>query len=107
MMLLSVPAILLSAALIVVLARRDPKRLRNLAPAHARSIPPPLSARARRLLGVLVPVPGVALMLLGAWWAFLVWLGALCIAGWIASRALAIHVTHATPALRSSHVQVR
>ncbi|MBX5460821.1 MAG: hypothetical protein IRZ28_06985 [Steroidobacteraceae bacterium] len=91
MMFLSVPAILLSTSFIAVLARRDPKRLRNLASAHARFSPSPLSARVRRLLGVLVPVPGVALMLLGAWWAFLVWLGALCIAGWIASRALAIH----------------
>lgn len=91
MMFLSVPAILLSAILIAVLAWRDPKRLRNLARAHARFNPSPLSAGVRRLLGVLVPVPGVALMLLGAWWAFLVWLGALCIVGWVASRALAIH----------------
>jgi hypothetical protein len=89
-MMLSLPAILLSAALIGVLARRDPKRLRNIEVADAAFPPSPLSAQMRSLLGWLVFAPGVVLMVLGEWWAFLVWLGALCVLGWVASQAWAI-----------------
>jgi hypothetical protein len=41
-------------------------------------------------MGWLVPAPGVVLMFLGEWWAFLAWLGALCVAGWVASHVLAL-----------------
>jgi hypothetical protein len=93
-MILGVFAILISATLLAVLARRDPKRLRNI---EASDAPTPLRPQVRRLLGWLVPAPGILLMLLGEWWAFLVWLGALCTLGWIASQ---------TWAIRSSHIAV-
>jgi hypothetical protein len=83
-------AILSSAALLAVLGHRDPKRLRNQRLAFAT----PLPASTRRLLGWMVPMPGVALALLGEWWPFLVWLGALCVLGWIASQILAIRSGH-------------
>jgi hypothetical protein len=97
-MMLSVPAIRLSAALIGVLARRDPKRLRNIESADAAGNPSPLPAQLRSLLGWLVPAPGVVLMILGEWWAFLVWLGALCVLGWVASQTWAIRSADASTA---------
>jgi hypothetical protein len=89
MMIPGLLAILASAILIAALGWRDPKRLRNLhgeEPAQS-----PMSSAQRRLLGWLVPAPGVVLMCLGEWWAFLAWLGALCVAGWAASHLLALH----------------
>jgi hypothetical protein len=86
-------AILFSAALVWVLGQRDPKRLRNITTAAA-SNPARLSRGLRRLLGWMTLVPGLVLMLLGQWWAFLVWLGALCVLGWITSQRLAARSPH-------------
>lgn len=84
----SLLALLVSGTLIALLGRGDPKRLRNERKAGAGRVAP-MAPAMRRLFGWLVPVPGVALMFLGEWWAFLVWLGAICVVGWIASHLLA------------------
>jgi hypothetical protein len=75
----------ISAVILALLGMRDPKRLRNL-----RNGEVPLSPRARNGLGWLVLAPGVALAFLGQWWAFFIWLGATCAAGWATAQALAI-----------------
>jgi hypothetical protein len=88
MMISGLLAILASATLVAALGWRDPKRLRNL---HAEEpAQSPMPSTQRRLMGWLVPAPGVVLMFLGEWWAFLAWLGALCVAGWVASHVLAL-----------------
>jgi hypothetical protein len=86
-------AILFSAALVWVLGQRDPKRLRNVASA-AVSHPVRLPRSLRRLLGWMTLAPGLVLILFGQWWAFLVWLGALCVLGWITSQRLAARSPH-------------
>jgi hypothetical protein len=85
-------ALLISAALVWVLGQRDPKRLRNVASAAASH--DPLPRGLRRVLGWMTLAPGLVLMFLGQWWAFLAWLGALCIVGWIASQRLAARSPH-------------
>ncbi len=88
----SVAAVLFSLACLGVLAWRDPKRLRNLArDTHT----PALRERSlrdgpRRLLGWLVLAPAPVLIVAGEWWAFLVWVGVMCTAGWMAAQMLAI-----------------
>ena len=71
-------ALLASLAPLLLLAWRDPKRLRSVA-AHATR---PLPAPQRRALAAAVLLPGIALMALGHWPAFLIWLGAVCALGW-------------------------
>jgi hypothetical protein len=90
----SLLSILMSAALIGMLGRRDPKRLRNQHDSREVTVTP-MRAGTRRLLGWLVPAPGLVLMVFGQWWAFLVWLGAMCVMGWVASQWLAIRSAQA------------
>jgi len=75
----------ISAVILALLGVRDPKRLRNLKNGEL-----PLSSGARRGLAGLVLAPGVVLACLGQWWAFFIWLGATCAAGWVTAQALAI-----------------
>ncbi|MEJ1961091.1 MAG: hypothetical protein WDO56_05885 [Gammaproteobacteria bacterium] len=93
MMLASVLSILASGAIVFVLARRDPKRLRSVAHEadFAIAAPAALTARSRRALGWSVTIPGVALAVLGDWWAFLIWFGVTCALGWIAAQAIGYH----------------
>lgn len=79
-------ALVVSLLSLLLIARRDPKRLRSLA---AASLPTPMSARARRRLTLAVLLPGVMLIVLGYWPAFLIWLGGLIASGWLMVQLLA------------------
>ncbi|MFP5305511.1 MAG: hypothetical protein ACLGI7_06760 [Gammaproteobacteria bacterium] len=71
-------AVALSAAPLVRLALRDPKRLRSL------RIPAAGARRGpRAVLAALCLMPGAVLGALGQWPAFLIWLGALAAGGWL------------------------
>ena len=83
-------SILMSALLIGALGWKDPKRLRNV---RAGVRAQPFSHATRRVLGWLIPLPGLVLMLMGAWWALLAWLGASCTLGWAVATWLS--PTHA------------
>lgn len=74
-----------SAVPLTVLALRDPKRLRN----ESSSNFSPLPRKQRRLLGWLVPAPGLVLVILSAWPALLIWLGTSCSLGWALTQWLA------------------
>lgn len=74
-----------SALSLTVLALRDPKRLRNESSSHFK----PLTRNQRRLLGWLVPVPGLVLVIIAAWPALLIWLGTSCSLGWALTQWLA------------------
>lgn len=71
---------------LVLLARRDPKRLRairaRLPSAHGRG--------ARQALTAAVLLPGAVLIALGYWPAFMIWLGALIASGWLLVQLLAV-----------------
>ena len=78
-------AIAISGALLILLGARDPKRLRNArhaAPTRDGASSSPLPAAARHACGWLSLAPGVVLGVLGEWWAFLIWLGAITAIGW-------------------------
>jgi hypothetical protein len=81
----SVVTFVISALILALLGLRDPKRLRNLRRGDV-----PLSSRARHGLLSVVLAPGIVLAFLGQWWAFFIWFGATCAAGWITAQALAI-----------------
>jgi hypothetical protein len=81
----SVVTFAISAVILALLGMRDPKRLRNLKNGAF-----PLSSGARQGLGWLVLAPGIVLAFLGQWWAFFIWLGATCAAGWATAQVLAI-----------------
>jgi hypothetical protein len=80
----SVVTFAISAVILALLGVRDPKRLRNLRQGV------PLSRPARQGLGWLVLAPGIVLAFLGQWWAFFIWFGATCAAGWATAQVLAI-----------------
>lgn len=71
-------ALLVSLLPLILLALRDPKRLRSLRDRRA-----PSSQNARRGFTAAVLLPGVALCLIGQWPAFLLWLGGVTAGGWI------------------------
>jgi len=77
-------AIAVSGALLVALGARDPKRLRSSRHGanDARAASPPLPSAVRQAFGWLSLAPGIVLALLGEWWAFLIWLGAITAIGW-------------------------
>lgn len=80
---LAASAILVSFALLLPIALRDPKRLRSL----RRPVPQP--GRERMLLGWGSLLPGLVLALLGQWPAFLIWLGAVTTLAWLLVQLLA------------------
>jgi hypothetical protein len=80
----SLASFALSGALLMLLGLRDPKRLRN-----SRTRATPLPVATRRMLAYAALIPGVVLIGIGQWWAFLIWLGATCIAGWGSAQFLA------------------
>jgi hypothetical protein len=76
-------AIAFSGALLILLGTRDPKRMRSAR--HADKVSAgatPLPPAVRHVCGWLSLAPGVALGILGEWWAFLIWLGAITAVGW-------------------------
>ena len=86
----SLLSILVSTALLVVLALRDPKRLRNQPRTAERGgSSQTLPASIRRICGWLVLLPGAILAAIGHWWAFLIWLGATPAIGWLLAQTLA------------------
>jgi protein-S-isoprenylcysteine O-methyltransferase Ste14 len=74
----AVIAIAVSLLPLIVLALRDPKRLRSRRSAQRGAL-----ANERRTLSIVVLVPGVVLGVLGEWPAFLIWLGSASAAGWL------------------------
>ncbi|WP_293397271.1 hypothetical protein [Nevskia sp.] len=91
---MSLTAIAASLALIasllplLLIARRDPKRLRGLAATHLA----PHGRGPRRTLTLFVLLPGAVLIGFGDWPAFLIWLGALTASGWLLVQWLAVRV---------------
>lgn len=77
-------ALVLSAAALLRLALRDPKRLRSL-----RQRPAPEPSALRRAFASACFVPGLVLALIGQWPAFLIWLGGLAAGGWLLVQWLA------------------
>lgn len=91
-MLLSIPAVIVSATIVLLIAYRDPKRLRAAASGRAARGRKPLQALApasRRLLAAALLLPGVLLALAGESAAFMIWLGAVTALGWVAAQLLA------------------
>lgn len=85
----SLIAIAFSAAILIVLGHRDPKRLRStpgnsIAVVRANA----LSSRTRATLGWLSVLPGAVLAIAGEWSAFFIWLGATCVCGWVTAQVL-------------------
>lgn len=74
---LALPAIALTAILLVMLCRGNPKRRRS-----ARLPGEGHSATARRLLTLAAGVPGLLLALSGDAATFLIWLGGSAVMGW-------------------------
>lgn len=70
---------------LLLLARRDPKRLRSV----VASALAPHGRRTRQGLAAAALLPGLVLMGLGYWPAFLIWLGGITVAGWLFAQALA------------------
>lgn len=70
---------------LLLLAQRDPKRLRS----QAVSASAPHGRRLRQVLASAVLLPGVVLMGLGYWPAFLIWLGGVTTGGWLLVQLLA------------------
>lgn len=81
------PALVSSLALLWVLAFADPKRLRLA------RMPQRLSQGQRRWLSVFTLVPGAALVFAGLWPAFLLWLGAVLVGGWLLALLFAEPLT--------------
>jgi hypothetical protein len=77
-------AIAVSALLLAILCRGDPKRRRS-----ARLTGEGSSRATRWMLGLAACLPGVACLLSGNTAAFLVWMGGTGIAGWLV--ALVFH----------------
>jgi len=82
--LFAIGAVLSSAAPLLLLALRDPKRLRSL---RRRTL---ATARGRRGLGGAAVLPGLILAGAGQWPAFLLWLGTLLSGGWLLVQLLAL-----------------
>ncbi|MDO9452271.1 MAG: hypothetical protein Q7J29_05365 [Stagnimonas sp.] len=78
-------ALVASLLPLVLLARRDPKRLRSI----TASAVAPHASRTRQALAAVVLLPGAILIGLGYWPAFLIWLGGLAALGWLLVQLLA------------------
>ncbi len=77
-------ALVVSLLPLILLALRDPKRLRSLRDRRA-----PSSSNARRAMTAVVLLPGLALCVIGEWPAFLIWLGGVTALGWLVVMWLA------------------
>ncbi|MFB0875789.1 MULTISPECIES: hypothetical protein [unclassified Sphingobium] len=83
MTLITLLAILVSAALILLLGLGDPKRRRAARQGQGHG------ARLRQLLAVGGFLPGLNFILYGDAAAFLLWLGGTAVAGWVVTLVLA------------------
>lgn len=81
-------ALMASSCTLVLLALRDPKRLRAVAQRGLRA-GVPWTPSARWFFAGATLTPGVLLMLVGQWPAFLIWFGATAAVGWALAQALA------------------
>jgi hypothetical protein len=75
-------ATLMSTICLVVLAAFDPRRAPERAGAKG----------LRRLATALAILPGVLLVAIGEWAAFLIWLGAIAVLGWIIAAVFSAFV---------------
>ncbi len=80
---LSLAALLVSSAALLILGIVDPKRRRV---AGLRAV---TSRRQRRLGLALEMKPGLAFGILGAWAALLIWIGGITVIGWATAFLLA------------------
>jgi hypothetical protein len=95
-------AIVFSAALLILIGVRDPKRLRSARHGARNTVAAaPLSAAMRHLFGWLSLAPGVALAAIGQWWGFLIWLGAITAIGWTIAITAGYAASAAAPQSRS------
>lgn len=78
-------ALIASLLPLLRLAQRDPKRLRSV----AGSSTAPHGKTIRQALAAAALLPGVALMGLSYWPAFLIWLGGVTAGGWVLVQVLA------------------
>ncbi|MGH8447090.1 MAG: hypothetical protein ACREVL_17620 [Solimonas sp.] len=79
-------AIAFSAAVLLLIGLRDPKRLR----AAGRRDTAPFTRRQRQILTALSLAPGVLLAFAGQSAGFIIWLGATVAAGWLLVQLLAV-----------------
>ncbi|WP_043114114.1 hypothetical protein [Solimonas soli] len=79
-------AIVVSAVALLLLGRRDPKRLRA---AVSSSLAPHTPAQ-RRALAALALAPGALLACAGQAAGFVIWLGAAVALGWLLTQMLAV-----------------
>jgi hypothetical protein len=96
-------AIDFSAALLLLIGRHDPKRLRAAGRRDLR----PHSAAQRRSLTIAALAPGLMLAIGGQSAGFIIWLGATVALGWLLTQLLAVagrplRETRGTPDLRAS-----
>lgn len=78
MMTLSLIAVAVSSAILVLLCLRDPKRMRSVRLKGA-----PQGTGTRRILTAASLLPGLALAVNGNAAAFLIWLGGYAVVGWL------------------------
>lgn len=78
-------ALMVSLLPLSLIARHDPKRLRSITDAGVA----PHRGRTRQWLAACTLLPGVVLIGLSDWPAFLIWLGALVALGWALVQLLA------------------
>lgn len=78
-------ALVASLLPLLLLAQRDPKRLRSIAASGTA----PHGKAIRQVLAATALLPGVALMALSHWPAFLIWLGGVTAGGWVLVQVLA------------------
>jgi hypothetical protein len=87
---LMIIGLLLTVAVLFALGIRDPKRIRSANRVQRATIAArPLSSGMRRLLGLVALAPGIVLAFANLWAAFMIWLGVLCVLGWVAAQVLA------------------
>jgi len=80
-------AVAASAAMLAMLALRDPKRVRTVARGGERGRT--FSKPARIAFGCAAIAPGFLLTMYGEWPAFLLWFGTSCAVGWLLAVVLA------------------
>lgn len=81
-------ALIASVLPLLLLAQRDPKRLRSVA-AHGVA---PHGKAIRQILAAVTLLPGAVLMAFSYWPAFLIWLGGITVGGWVLVQVLAARV---------------
>lgn len=78
-------ALIASLLPLLLLAQRDPKRLRSITASGTA----PHGKAMRQVLAATVLLPGAVLVGLGYWPSFLIWLGGVTAGGWVLVQVLA------------------